>query len=407
MADTGFSRRSLLRAALLAGAASMAGACDDAAGVLSNKLSGRKPAWKHTFKTGDTGIVTPGSTGDDLFPYSVTASGGMLYVSFEGKLYAFDAAGHQRWESPYGQYDASSQYGPTAPQVLDGVLCTVRNEPGGKGTLQALDPATGRLAWSFSPGAWLTPPSAAGGRIVVCNMRYLYGLDAATGRRLWRAGGGEGPFLGVPAITGDTACAVDVNGILRGVAARTGDLRWSQSDGPSLISGRFDQRSHTIGADGVFYVRDALLRAVSASDGKVRWTSDAVPEAQNAAVSSGGLLYVSGHGEHSVAVAVDAATGGTRWQAPVPDPHGTIKASPAVADGAVSVTVDGKLVNLDAATGRPRWTAVINNSNDSGVPLSGAAAANGLVVVLCKDEADVDDAGSKDGPVDHLYAYRL
>lgn len=407
MADTGFSRRSLLRAALLAGAASMAGACDDAAGVLSNKLSGRKPAWKHTFKTGDTGIVTPGSTGDDLFPYSVTASGGMLYVSFEGKLYAFDAAGHQRWESPYGQYDASSQYGPTAPQVLDGVLCTVRNEPGGKGTLQALDPATGRLAWSFSPGAWLTPPSAAGGRIVVCNMRYLYGLDAATGRRLWRAGGGEGPFLGVPAITGDTACAVDVNGILRGVAARTGDLRWSQSDGPSLISGRFDQRSHIIGADGVFYVRDALLRAVSASDGKVRWTSDAVPEAQNAAVSSGGLLYVSGHGEHSGAVAVDAATGGTRWQAPVPDPHGTLKASPAVADGAVSVTVDGKLVNLDAATGRPRWTAVINNSNDSGVPLSGAAAANGLVVVLCKDEADVDDAGSKDGPVDHLYAYRL
>ncbi|WP_433150606.1 PQQ-binding-like beta-propeller repeat protein [Actinomadura nitritigenes] len=407
MADTGFSRRSLLRAALLAGAAGMAGACDDAAGVLSNKLSGRRPVWKHTFKTGDTGFVTPGSTSNDLFPYSVTASGGMLYVSFEGKLYAFDTAGHEHWESPYGQYDASSQYGPTAPQVLDGVLYTVRNEPGGKGTLQALDPTTGRLVWSFSPGAWLTPPSAAGGRVVVCNMRYLYGLDAATGRQLWRVGRGSDLFLGVPAITGGTACAVDVDGILHGVTAKAGDLRWSQSDGPSLINGRFDQRSHTIGADGVFYVRDALLRAVSASDGKVRWTNGAVPDAQNAAVSSGGLLYVSGHGEHPGVLAVDAATGGTRWQAPIPDPNGTLDASPAVAGGAVSVTVKGKLVNLDAATGRPRWTALIRNSNNGAVPLSGAAAANGLVVVLCKDEADVDDAGDKDGPVDHLYAYRL
>ncbi|MWA00103.1 PQQ-binding-like beta-propeller repeat protein [Actinomadura sp. LD22] len=113
-----------------------------------------------------------------------------------------------------------------------------------------------------------------------------------------------------------------------------------------------------------------------------RWRSDAVPGTQNAAVSSGGLLYVAGGGEHSGAVAVDAATGRTRWQAPVPDPNGTLKASPAVAGGAVSLTVDGKLVNLEAATGKPRWTAVINNSNDGGVPLSGAAEGHDLPVEL-------------------------
>ncbi|RFU42262.1 hypothetical protein DZF91_07555 [Actinomadura logoneensis] len=403
----GFSRRSFLRAAVLAGAAATIGACDLDASV-STKLSGRKPVWKHTFATKDTGFITPGFLSDDQLPYSLAVSDTMLYASFEGRLYAFDTSGRQRWEAPYGQYDASGDYGPTAPRLLDGVLYTVRNDPGGRGTLQALDPATGRLTWHFSPGAYLSPPSASAGRVVVCNSRYLYGLDAATGRQLWRVGGGSQLYLGVPGITGDTACIVGIGGILDAVDTRTGDVRWSRPRDPSAAN-KFDQHAFITGDDGVFYVRDVYnrLQAVSASDGKVHWTNQDTPQGPNAAVLSGGVLYVAGHGDNAGVLAIDPGTGKTRWRAPVPAPQPVINASPAVADGVVSVTGEGLLFTLDAATGKQRWTARITDSVDTRVPLSGPAAADRLVFVLCKDEAITDDAGNKDGPVDHLYAYRI
>ncbi|MEU6747882.1 PQQ-binding-like beta-propeller repeat protein [Spirillospora sp. NPDC046719] len=76
-----------------------------------------------------------------------------------------------------------------APHVMEDTLYTVRNEPDGHGTLQALDPGTGRLRWSFSGGGWLSPPAASGGHVAVSSTDHLHGLDAATGKERWRACG--------------------------------------------------------------------------------------------------------------------------------------------------------------------------------------------------------------------------
>ncbi|TDD59951.1 hypothetical protein E1293_46030 [Actinomadura darangshiensis] len=400
MPDETVSRRLVLRIALLAGATTLAGC--DADAQLATKVSGRKPAWKRTFTSEDDGMVGSGDT--DLFPYSLAVSGGTIYASVEGRLHAFDAAGHQRWESPHGQYDASSKYGRTAPRLLDGTLYAVRNEPGGKGTLNALDPASGRLRWSFSPGGWLSPPSASGGHAAVSSEGHLYGLDAASGKERWRIGNGGSQFLGAPAIAGSVVCAVDIQGVLGGVDVDTGQSRWTQSGGPNKRSGRFDPHASAVTDARAVYVHSSgVVWAVSPSDGEVRWSTETDQKGVEPATVSGGTIYAGASGNLS---AIDAS-GSEQWKAALPAIPGPSVTSPAAADGAVTVTGPGRVSCFDAATGKSRWTAGIKDSVGKSVELSNAVMTGRLVFVLAEDRAAVDDAGDKSGPVNHLYAFTL
>ncbi|MEU9023828.1 PQQ-binding-like beta-propeller repeat protein [Actinomadura sp. NPDC048394] len=397
MTDGTMPRRTVLRGLALAGAAGLAAACGQGPD-LSTKATGRKPLWKHTFATADNGHITPGSENDDLFPYSMAASDTTFYASFEGKLYAFDTAGRQLWQSPYGHYNASPMYGRTAPLVLEGTLYTLRNEPGGKGALQALDPGTGRLRWSFAPGGWLSPPAASGGHVAVSSTAHLHCLDAATGEERWRAGGIG--FPGGPAIADGVVCAVDARMYLAGLDVKTGRTRWHRSGSSTGGAGLFEPHSSiTSDGDTVYIHSMSGLWAVSARDGRVLW-SGTTAGGLTPVVPSGGVVYAAGTGGVSAITAGNAS-----WTVPVPHWASGADRPLAFAAGALIFTTDGRVSSVDARSGAPRWTAAIKDYADEDVPLSNAATANHIVCVLAKDEAVNDDAGNKDGPVDHLYAF--
>ncbi|MBO2465832.1 PQQ-binding-like beta-propeller repeat protein [Actinomadura violacea] len=391
------TRRTVLQGMVLAGAVGLAGGCGGNPD-LSTKATGRKPLWKHTFTTADDGYIKPGPT--DLFPYSMTASDTTFYASYEGKLYAFDTAGRQLWQSPYGHYDASPMYGRTTPLVMEGTLYTIRNEPGGKGTLQALDPGTGRLRWSFSPGGPLSPPAASGGHVAVSSTAHLHCLDARTGKERWRAGGGPTRFPGAPAIADGVVCAVDAQMFLEGLDAATGRTRWHRSGGPGDTAGLFEaQSSITSDGDTVYLHAPSGLWAVSAHDGELRWSGTAAGGLTRVTPASG-LLYVAGSDGVSA-----IAAGRTSWTVPVPHWAAGGARPLALADGTLAYTTDGRVAGLDTSTGTPRWTATVKDYTGEDVPLSNPAAANHVVCVLAKDQAATDDAGDKDGPVNHIYAF--
>ncbi|MGI5326796.1 PQQ-binding-like beta-propeller repeat protein [Actinomadura nitritigenes] len=399
MTDGTVPRRTVLRGLALAGAAALTSGCGQGPD-LSTKTTGRKPLWKHTFTTADNGHISPGSENDDLFPYSMAASATTFYASFEGKLYAFDAAGRQLWQSPYGHYNASPMYGRTAPLVMDDTLYTVRNEPGGKGTLQALDPGTGRLRWSFTPGGWLSPPTASGGHVAVSSTDHLHCLDAATGRERWRARGDGAGYPGGPAIADGAVCAVDTQMYLAGLDVETGRTRWHVSGRSTGAAGLFQpQCSITPDGDTVYIHAPSGLWAVSARNGKVRW-SGTTAGGLTRVVPSGPFVYAAGTGGVSAIAAGNAA-----WTVPVPHWASGGDRPLTLADGALTFTTDGRVTSVDATNGAPRWTAAVKDFTGEDVPLSNAAAAARVVCVLAKDEAATDDAGNKHGPVDHLYAF--
>jgi outer membrane protein assembly factor BamB len=112
---------------------------------------------------------------------SPAVANGTVYVgSDNGKVYALDAAtGHLQWAYATGSSVSSS------PAVANGTVYVGSDN----GKVYALDAATGHLRWAYSnalmSGSGFSP-MPAGGIVYIGDYTRVLGIEATTGRLLWR-----------------------------------------------------------------------------------------------------------------------------------------------------------------------------------------------------------------------------
>jgi len=254
---------------------------------------------------------------------------------------------------------------------------------------------TALVGASFLLGAPNRPPSggAGGPRNSSAPLSAALGWATSRGDAARRGVGDQGPVgqpvlrwrfqaAGAidqsPAAVGGVVYVISDDAILHALSDTDGKQLWAFPDahgaqGPAVWN-------------GAVYVADSAgaIHAIDVSTGKERWHS--ATALQGEPVAGAGSLYVSTTG---AIVALDPTTGSERWRYAVP------KAGefhpPAFADGMVYAGSDsGGFVALDASTGALRWHA------DTGTDTTGTAVvADGIAYV----------GSSVDSATGHLYAF--
>ncbi|MFI6694009.1 PQQ-binding-like beta-propeller repeat protein [Streptomyces sp. NPDC050433] len=249
------------------------------------------------------------------------------------------------------------------------------------GTLLALDAADGRPRWHRRMRRYsFTQPLVANGLLHYVNGSYLRTVDAAVGRRLWRAKyqSRSWGIESAPALADGILYAANKDGTIWAFDPATGKVRWKQ-----IIIGR--SPATPLLHDGTLYVGDGLgpyVQALDATTGAFRWHTmlDSLGSVRTTPAISGNTLYV-GCQDHRL-WALNATTGAIRWHVTTDGPIGS---SPVVADGTVYFgSDDGHLWAISAANGRVRWKV------KTGGPVKSPVVADGVLYV-----------GSRDG---YLYA---
>jgi outer membrane protein assembly factor BamB len=271
----------------------------------------------------------------------------------------------------------------------------------GDSTVHALDPATGRVVWSFTAveGSGSAPGRfrlATDGTTIYAGSANgnVYAIDAASGRARWVAP--VVPHDGVSVLDPKFVAGVvyvgytdfTANPLVGGVAAvdaATGTVRWSRT----LPQARVGAPTATIGvavAGGtvVAGARDGNVYGLAAATGAVLWIVppvDAPPSSGGNALldvrelsSSGTTVYAAS--TTGVITAIDAVSGAVRWMSPQTK-YGSA-AWITSDDQQVYVThTYGQMTVLDAGTGAVRWQL---GTNAPGVILTPAIDGERLYV---------------------------
>ena len=293
---------------------------------------------------------------------SIAVADGLVYVpTLRGTLFAIDAAtGQLKWQNdpepapaPYNQ----RTYGYYGVTVADGKVLypyQTRHGEAKNGLLLALDAKTGARVWA-SPMSGNTmsdgTPAVADGRVYVGNQTAdrVLAYDLKTGAKLWQSDASLGGWQdGIPAAGNGKVFIGSNNGIIARDGA-TGATLWTyRSKSSSLIN------------------------------------AGATPAA---ATLSGNTVYM-GFPSGEVA-ALDATTGAVLWTKLLPGvlDKGGVHTSPALSGDMLFVgSNNGSFYSLSAATGEVAWEYRI------GAWVSAGPAVSGNTVV----------AGSFDG---NLYAF--
>jgi outer membrane protein assembly factor BamB len=170
--------------------------------------------------------------------------------------------------------------------------------------------------------------------------------------------------LDSPELAGSVVCTSVGSATLAcyAVDVATGSHAWTRTIGDTLAP-------FAAGLGLVYCTTSAGITALSSATGKVRWTSGlgygggGLGIVPNYGQYDGGMLYTSGAvkgSSEALVLALDGATGRTRWTFRVPQALSALT----VVDGVVYAgwpaphpDGPGEIVALDAASGACRWTA--------------------------------------------------
>ena len=256
------------------------------------------------------------------------------------------ATGRERWSRPRTELPE----GPPREAVRLAGGLTLWIAPG---EAAALDPANGRLAWSFAPPAARELRAAAVGALAVVgsDAGFLYGLDAATGRPAWRLRL-PGPLAATPLQLGRelfVLCTTDRGGSLIALDPASGRRRIEvpldvTPTGPLVPFAGLLGMAGTVAGDPVVMALDPR--------GALAW-EDAPPLGAGAGAVAlapipGGLLVKTVHG---TCVALDRG-GEARWARPREAIHPPfVNVAPVVARG-IALVAGEEVEALEVATGR-------------------------------------------------------
>jgi outer membrane protein assembly factor BamB len=296
--------------------------------------------------------------------------------------------GTQRWER---RTSAGAELSGQGAHVI------VRDEGGDPAPL---DPATGRPAWSPTPGDAGGAPGGLDGALVIREGPTLAARDAATGAVRWRVAVPAGR-MGAHAVGSDVVVALarlaEEEGLPTGTnhnqAARTqvvvfegasGALRWIQ-ELPGSPTG-----VHLTGDLAVVRVYGAVY-GLSLADGQRRWGQIPFPGHGDPVLDLDGKLLRLDRRAHGPQL-LDPTTGEEQqWPGDLPASAGLVRSAQ---DGLlVWSTDDGEVVAVGADDGRERWRTDLRTF---GGP---SAIAGGRVVVPTPLGAvALDPATGADGP---------
>jgi outer membrane protein assembly factor BamB len=293
------------------------------------------------------------------------ADSGLLFVGNEqGALYAIDRDGKVRWKIATGKPIRAQ------PKVIGGHVYVASDS----GYLYKLDLNTGIGQWDVRIDAGSEPriPSnqektrwdrygssvMSDGRhlYIASRDKHLYALDIKSGRQLWRVAADD-IMTATPALFGDLVIFADYAGKVRAVSASNGSLRWTY-DAKLAVPGDI-----VIANDRVLVgSRSYDLIALDAASGKELWKSYRwFSWIESPPVVRDGVLY-TGSSDATNVYAINLADGSLRWKAPVP---GYSWQRIAMADdllitgtlgkGAYPASRNGSLFALDRETGAIRW----------------------------------------------------
>ena len=148
--------------------------------------------------------ISCGSTAPAPAAHLAAAGGIIAVVDEDGGLYGLDAATGKekwRWDDKLGRFNAR-----VAPVVVDGVayLMSADQNPGNsRGTLIAIDIASGKRLWESDARDAISAPTVADGVVYICTNNppaattqpadktprgadtLLEALDAKTGKKVW------------------------------------------------------------------------------------------------------------------------------------------------------------------------------------------------------------------------------
>jgi len=237
--------------------------------------------------------------------------------------------------------------------------------------LYSLDPATGKTQWkqSLIDGAWIgsefirsdriaggsdyqSPPTAVGSRVFIgAPNRFVYAVDAATGKEIWRFET-SGQVSGSPTVAEGRVYFGQQGGNkeLYAVSEKDGALLWKQKVGWVWVTTTYSEGRLFTGT-----VEGDIL-SLNASDGKIYWTHR----------TNGGVYPSPATDEHRVYTgswdsyyyALDKLTGKLEWAFARPGYRGgnPDSAAPILFNGNLLVRIAPvALAALNAKTGKLVW----------------------------------------------------
>lgn len=271
----------------------------------------------------------------------------------------------------------------STPTIADGTLFA------GNHNLEAVDPATGELLWTFQTdgvSGGLPAPTVTDGTVYVpgnIDDPTLYAVDAETSDERWRFQTKD-DIRWPAAVSEETVYIVDDTKTVSAIDPITSEERWQ-------VTYETDISDAGIAViDGTIYLGtdDGEIIALSPEDGTQIWRQQVdLPEFMvvNPIAGGDGTVFAAGTG---AIVALEAASGRLEWE--VTTEIGKLSA-PAVADdvvyvGASNESYSGDLFALDAATGEELWrieTRIYRGGDhDRGGIVQGPAVVDGLVYVV-------------------------
>lgn len=233
-------------------------------------------------------------------------------------------------------------------------------------SLQSFKPSMSvRTLWTADVGKasdyFLAPVHVEGKVYAAAADGKVFAFDAASGKALWSVSVDADISAGVGA-DGSTVAVASANGTLFAFDAGTGKQRWKASLSTEVLS------APAVGS-GVVIVRsmDNKIAAYDVETGNRRWvvqrTAPAlVLRAAPGIVISDGTAYVALPAGRLLALS--AATGVARWDAPVAEPRGAtelervadVSGTPALLGREIcAAAYQGRIACIDAVNGGVRW----------------------------------------------------
>jgi outer membrane protein assembly factor BamB len=222
------------------------------------------------------------------------ASGRVFFGTFDGFVYALNEKdGSLAW--PRVRTDGAVY---SAPAVGDGKVFAVgENSSSGAARLYAIDAATGRLAWSYSPGrlgVFASSPSVIPGSVFVgFGDRSVVALDTANGGVRWKQlVRGDFSSTSAPALSGGALFVADREGGLYRFDARTGVRAWDYQFSDYSVAS-----APLVVGNVVFHgLDDGTVAAVSVTSGRLRWETRFALGAIGTFTPDGDLLLIAAEG---------------------------------------------------------------------------------------------------------------
>jgi outer membrane protein assembly factor BamB len=245
---------------------------------------------------------TTAETATSLSTSTPATDGVKVYVaSTDGKVMALDAAGGRKlWT-----YDVPGakpgELNTSSPKVDDSFVYAIFED-----TLYAIDKQTGELKWQRKVGPIWTAEAVCitGGRVFVGGYENAVALNAQDGSVLWEA---PVPGLRSPVADGSHIYIACRDARVRCLDSSSGKLLWSIKLGFSL-SGLAISRGSVLVKDT--FGQTGHLYALYADTGKIKWTYSPVSGSASIAVDKDGVVYTTAMPK---LIAIHTGTGKKKW----------------------------------------------------------------------------------------------